>query len=283
MYMVDRKVDSLLLASCRSYPIYRKCMESAMSSCPPRRRLGYDVILASLDFICSPEGGRALATVAPCLQDDLLVRDLGSCHMNINTAFSNVCSAPELPPVASGTYCTTPSPPTTLSLTALPRSPPPAPPPPLTPPPPHPLPLFSSQRQHHRQPRLLQERRLRHQQQLLQLQLQKRQQPDLQPSPPQQCFDCNSGNPQGWTNPHCTANGYVNPTTTFSVTCATRSCFSRMSLTPKGAVYRGCLDGWRHMFPSGQYPTSGCRNMGGETWCFCGDNRCNTHDMTGFL
>ncbi|XP_070182718.1 integumentary mucin C.1-like [Littorina saxatilis] len=94
-----------------------------------------------------------------------------------------------------------------------------------------------------------------------------------------QCYDCNSGNPGGWTNPHCTTTGDITPGIVTTTSCRT-SCFARVTRFPQGAVYRGCSDGWEYTFPDG-FPKSGCHvGRNGETWCFCDAHNCNNMDMT---
>ncbi|KAK7095153.1 hypothetical protein V1264_006598 [Littorina saxatilis] len=303
-FLFNGDVDFLLYDVCRKYPSHRGCVKESLTACTAQERLLFDTGLSAFDFICTDVGATAVKTVLPCMGNTPVLQDLRGCSAQpnvnnsgltacsvasnyadcVNQAFQQRCTGGVTAPVQDFLNATlrplnslyncpalsftmppsTPSsdiansivqsstlssvvastePPTTTTVTVRETTSTATTTRPTTP---------------------------------------STTTTATTTTPPRpafiQCYDCNSGNPGGWTNPDCTTSGDITPGIIATTSCKS-PCFARVTRYPPGAVYRGCSEGWEYTFPDG-FPKTGCHvGRNGETWCFCDADNCNNMDM----
>ncbi|XP_041368499.1 serine-rich adhesin for platelets-like [Gigantopelta aegis] len=96
---------------------------------------------------------------------------------------------------------------------------------------------------------------------------------------PIQCYECNSGYYPSYQNEYCPVSGKLK-TWALSTSICDGPCVSKSSQWNKGDIFRGCS---RNYYLSEPVPRSGCEEIGGEMWCFCDTDRCNSDAMEEFV
>ncbi|KAK7095276.1 mucin-21-like [Littorina saxatilis] len=292
-------VASVVPWMCGSYPRYRNCIVSSASTCNGQRRLNYDMVVSTMDYICSSNGPNAVGQTLPCLKNrnttsgvafcgrlaSNLAYAQGVCGMSmhyvncVSKVYELKCSYAAgyavknilhraTAPIRSMLQC--PSfiiPPTTTTTTSTTMAPPPAPSMPAVPQPQVPQSGVSTSTS--AVPSNTTSTSTASASTVSSLQL--------------KCYECDSGDPLGAAyNSRCSVEGEISRTYIRATPCSS-PCYSRVNKAPAGSVKRGCATGLEKLFPNGVVPTRGCHRRAGEVWCFCTRNNCNRRDMENFI